>query len=266
MVVDLAELQETQQELQYGKGDGTDRSRSIDEISEMIGFFVLDSDFPGISSGIKGLLERYIAEKGHVVWADFGCGNAFALRQGKMHLESVSIDPDKLKAYGVDVLPVVDEEVAHTIDYFKRRDGLDFDNIMDAKYAPVLISDDITTVRLPERPDIVTCCEVLMWAYDPLMAFANAASQAEIGATLGFNRLNNILVKTRFDTMGHQGNLFRHIITENSGFPGFQIYDECYALDELLLKKTSEQDFTYGFKKLNDAKAYQGITHVYVKK
>jgi len=259
----IAELVQEQTELQVG----TERANTLRDYSNNLGLFGISRDHN--RKGINKILEDFILKQGHVVWVDLGCGNGAALRQGKEHLARTGTDPAKLRAYGFDAMPI---GLAKLREYMQRFPKEFSKDILNPEYSPEFTQTDITDVRFPEKPDLITCHDVLFWTKDPLKVFLNAAKQANIGAWICLNRLDRISYSnTR--SWSSSDYLFRKIFREtklNSWFEklGDQFYDESSAivktaepieylfeLHERRLGRNQHSGYGYG----------QGHNYVYVK-
>jgi hypothetical protein len=194
--------------------------------------------------GIKRLLEDYIKQKGSVVWADLGCGNGIALRQGKIYLESIGIDPSKLHAYGYDALPPNRDEIKRQIMLYPK----DYNyQLLLKRNEPIIKQMDIATVKFEEKPDIITAFDVLFWTKNPLKIFANAIKQSNLGATICLNRTEFMMRVYNPKDNHPEINIFEKICSNSSTSTGIsaQYVSRQYAI----LKKISEnQDFTFGYK------------------
>lgn len=240
----------------------TDRSRTLKDYSmKYFNFFIEkareENNPDWTNKGIGKLLEGVIKEKGKAVWVDLGCGNGVAMRGAKMYLHDCGIDPNKLHAYGYDVLPIDEKVIAkHIADYpkeFSKR-------LLRKNYSPNFFQEDIANAKFPEKPDLVTAIESIFWTEDPLKVFANAASQAKVKSILMINRMGHMYYSEDKHSCGGQG-IFKPAVmgTHSSGFtcvPGLKInkWDGGYWSfgDNYLIEKISEHpDFSYGLKLLS---------------
>lgn len=273
MDVSLARLVEEQTRLQMNGTardlmDGaiikkTDRSRTIDEYSQKFGFWDLNEgdDKSWAKLGLKKLIDQYIERQGQVVWVDLGCGNAVALRQGKMYLEDSGRDPGLLRAYGIDALPmdeaVIQEHIENFPLYFTER-------LLEERYKPIFRQADISDMVFEERPDIVTCSSVMQWVEDPLLVFENAARQAKVGATLCLDRLNRLYYSKDPTRSGYDNLLFTKMFYYERNRREMEILSRVICGDGLIVRKTKEDvDFTFGFRLFHKGTAMQGFFHVY---
>lgn len=260
---DLTLLIAEQARLQI-KGE-TNRCHTLDGYSQYF-----DLNYAGIRredealrrGGLKTILERRLSQQDSVVWVDLGCGNAVALTDAKIYLESRGIDPSRLKTYGFDALPIDEEEIErHIRDFPKEYSPL----LLEQRYRPVFQQEDITAVSFPERADIVTVNEVLFWTEDPLKIIANALAQAKIGALCCFNRVSNLLFSREPDSHYFENDLFRYM-SNRGNIPGFAIFHQ--SSDLIILEKKEEiDDYQFGFRLYhqNERRIVQGFNYVYGK-
>ena len=95
-----------------------------------------------------------------------------------------------------------------------------------SRYQPTFEQTDIETAEFPESPDIITASNVLFWTRDPMKVFANAAKQANIGATLCFNRID--FMSSYFSQFGTSYEVFRGIRKVHGTIPGFRFLYPSY--------------------------------------
>jgi hypothetical protein len=133
-------------------------------------------------------VDAAIATRGECVWADFGSGNNVALRQAKLRLAQAGKDPDRLRTYGVDVLPVSASEIQAHIN--GRPDEYEAE-LLEERWA-AHVQADATTVELPEPADIVTGVQLLQWTADPVEIMRNALRQLRSGGTIGMGAMNRV--------------------------------------------------------------------------
>lgn len=246
------ELVAEQTRMQLDFDEPKERSRTIDEYSDCFDFKKV-AENTGDNSwrelGILKILEDYYRQKGHVVWADLGAGNLVALRGGKRHFKYAGWDPKALRAYGYDALPVDEIKVRYLKIIRPSRIPRD---ILDEEYRPIFSQEDISTVKFREKPDLITCIEILQYTEDPLKIFANAARQAPIGAILCFNALSSLLYTNDPSGDTYTTRLFRKITDQFDGVPGFKMYYLDRDYDNFILEKTEEiGDFSFGFRFVN---------------
>lgn len=272
-MTNIVELAREQRQLQFHgtkrdrKGKltrKTDRSRTIDEYSSELNFYEIarktkEKDWSIL--GLKKLIRKKIERKGYCVWVDLGCGNTVALRQGKMYLESVGIDPSKLRTYGIDVLPIDNDALEWHMKMFPKEYSA---FLRDELYRPKFKTDDIETAKFTESADIVTGIEVLFWMQDPLKAVLNAYNQMNVNGILGFNRTSRIFYNDDGNTIVYRCNLF------DCRSPLYQeIKKHCAIVDNsynytLFVQKKDEIKLETNIRLVNRSEgSAQGFSHMY---
>ncbi len=136
------------------------------------GIFDYITMLKGIDTEIANDFEKSLARAS--VYADAGCGI------GRAAVEAADLVP-QLEVYGIDATVYGKGDVEKDTDF-------DWDDFIGKKgrvkdrYA--FIRDDITTVRLPKKADVITALFVLQYVEDPLRAFANLYNQLSQGGRL----------------------------------------------------------------------------------
>ena len=127
-----------------------------------------DTEEVTLDKVLDGLLET--RPKGSVHWVDMGGGYALAMRQ-----VGATIGRDsRLRMTNVDLLDCDLEGLAE--DKIAYYEGL-VPGIAKSEAAPVLITDNIETVTLPEPADVITSVETVQYLNDPLKALSNMYNQ-----------------------------------------------------------------------------------------
>lgn len=118
------------------------------------------------------LLQAVVANKpqGQVCWADMCGGVGLAARQ----MACVPGLTDKLRAINVDIL-------GHGLETIPL-EGLNYleeitPGVTQPQAAPELLRDNVETVILPTRPDVISCVEGIQYLHDPLRALVNSYNQ-----------------------------------------------------------------------------------------
>jgi hypothetical protein len=243
----LDELELEQTEIQLDPNDEKKRSRRIAEYSATFNFEVIakrTGDKSWKEKGILKILENIVKKKGRAVWVDLACGNAVALREGRKYFHETYGDVDLLKAYGFDALRV---EMGRIREFMERHHNHYPSDLLDPTYNPTFAQVDITDVKFPETPDLITCIEAVYYTNDPMEVIANATRQAQIGTTMcmtGLSRLH--LLDPGSDLFEF---LFRKYLGKLDTLPGFETLGLTNIMpDDLILVKTEEiEDPKYGF-------------------
>lgn len=173
---ELKRLRDEQAEFQTN----TVRSRTLSTYSR---------DFHMNNKWLNDFIVNLIIYNSKSVYVDLGCGNTIALRQARFLAANLRQDR-RLTTYGVDILPADLHKVKIEIERISNL-GIS-KQVLKKKYDPVLIIDNIDSVKFPELADLVTISSALLWTKDPLRAFANAAAQTRVGGVLCANALDVI--------------------------------------------------------------------------
>lgn len=173
---------------------------------------------------LRDYLRFLLRSTGRAVFVDLGCGDMVALVDALKLSEQID-SKGSIRAIGVDVLPAYPEAMAATNRGFK----------------PEFIRADIDDFQFPEKADLVTLSNVLLWTRDPLKALANAAAQTRVGGIICANAveiINDLADEHPYDSP------FAGVINRETGeLPGFRLENKPHLNPrELVLRKLEPID------------------------
>jgi SAM-dependent methyltransferase len=211
------------EQISLQEGNNTKQDRNLNDYSSLLDFNEIHE------KGLLGVLKSIYEEKGEITWVDLGCGLGRAQIEAKSKLDQEGLDLSNCNFYGVDILS----------DYNKH-----FTNMIDPKYKPTYLSQDIETVNFPQKADLVTCCSVLRWVRDPLKVISNALKQTKIGGIISFDDLSPLNIRY----LKKNSNVFRILCYNHWELlnQGLDILNEDNKT--ILAKKTSEPKLAINFK------------------
>lgn len=226
------DLTNEQQHYQFPeRQEPTERSRTLHQYSGYLGMPIhwLQTTILLKARSFKGC-----------TYADYGSGNAVALRQAKRLTDQKGL-LSRLVTYGIDVLDPDEAKIKKLIAAYPRKFPKD---LLAKKYEPHFIKEDIASVKLPEQPDISTLCEVLYYTRDPLRVIDNVLAQSAMGGLVGINGLSRIHMSSSPEP--EKGNDIGHLLgpwldSFKDKIPGFDTpylqHNTIFGPDEIILVK-----------------------------